>query len=41
MNNGMSADELRETLLMTAPHRGIPAALDAFREAGDFLRRAT
>ncbi|MDF0748646.1 4-carboxymuconolactone decarboxylase [Marinobacter sp. 71-i] len=37
INNGMSVDEIREVLMQTAVYCGIPAAIDAFRQARDVL----
>ncbi|WP_111497999.1 MULTISPECIES: 4-carboxymuconolactone decarboxylase [Marinobacter] len=37
INNGMSVDEIREVLMQTAIYCGIPAAIDAFRQARDVL----
>jgi 4-carboxymuconolactone decarboxylase len=33
LNNGCSADEIREALMQTAIYCGVPAAMDAFRVA--------
>ncbi len=38
LNNGLSRDEIKEILLQTAVYCGVPAALDAFRVAGEVLR---
>jgi 4-carboxymuconolactone decarboxylase len=35
--NGMTRDEVREVLLQVAIYAGLPAAVDAFRIAGDTL----
>ena len=37
INNGVSVDEIREVLMQTAVYCGIPAAIDAFRQARDVL----
>ena len=37
LNNGCTREEIRETLLQAAVYCGIPAALDAFRNAVDEL----
>lgn len=37
INNGLSVEEIRETLLQTAIYCGVPAAIDAFRQARDVL----
>ncbi len=37
INNGMSVDEIREVLMQTAIYCGVPAAIDAFRQARDVL----
>jgi 4-carboxymuconolactone decarboxylase len=37
LNNGCTREEIRETLLQAAVYCGIPAALDAFRNAADEL----
>jgi len=37
INNGLSVDEIREVLLQTAIYCGVPAAIDAFRQARDVL----
>ncbi|MFL1454923.1 4-carboxymuconolactone decarboxylase [Marinobacter sp. GN3S48] len=37
INNGMSVDEIREVLMQTAVYCGVPAAIDAFRQARDVL----
>ncbi len=37
INNGMSVEEIREVLMQTAVYCGIPAAIDAFRQARDVL----
>ncbi len=38
LRNGVTVDEIREILLQVAPYCGLPAALDAFREAHEVLR---
>ncbi|MBY6034435.1 carboxymuconolactone decarboxylase family protein [Marinobacter daepoensis] len=38
INNGMSVDEIREVLMQTAIYCGVPAAIDAFRQAREVLR---
>lgn len=38
INNGLSVEEIREILLQTAVYCGIPAAIDAFRNASEVLR---
>jgi len=38
LNNGCTADELREILLHTAVYCGLPAATESFRIAEDVLR---
>jgi len=40
LNNGVSVDEIRETLLHATVYCGIPAGLDAFRAAHDVLVEA-
>lgn len=37
INNGLSVDEIREILLQTAVYCGVPAAIDAFRQAREVL----
>ncbi|MCS2611119.1 4-carboxymuconolactone decarboxylase [Halomonas dongshanensis] len=37
INNGLSVEEIREVLLQTAIYCGVPAAIDAFRQARDVL----
>lgn len=37
INNGMSVEEIREVLMQTAVYCGVPAAIDAFRQARDVL----
>jgi 4-carboxymuconolactone decarboxylase len=37
LRNGVSVDELREVLLQTAVYCGVPAALTAFKVAGEVL----
>lgn len=37
INNGLSVEEIRETLLQTAVYCGVPAAIDAFRSAREVL----
>lgn len=37
VNNGCSVDEIREVLLQTAIYCGVPAAIDAFRNAREVL----
>jgi 4-carboxymuconolactone decarboxylase len=37
LRNGVTVDELREVLLQTAVYCGVPAALTAFRVAGEVL----
>lgn len=37
INNGLSVDEIREVLMQTAVYCGVPAAIDAFRQARDVL----
>jgi len=37
LNNGCTREEIQETLLQAAVYCGIPAALDAFRNAADEL----
>lgn len=39
VRNGCTVDEIRETLLHTAPYCGAPAALDSFRVAEATLRK--
>lgn len=38
VNNGCSAEEIRETLTHTVAYCGFPAAIDALRAAESFLR---
>jgi 4-carboxymuconolactone decarboxylase len=38
INNGVTADELREILLHTAVYCGLPAAVEAFKVAEEVLR---
>ncbi|MCE9665600.1 4-carboxymuconolactone decarboxylase [Halomonas sp. M5N1S17] len=37
INNGLSVEEIREILLQTAVYCGVPAAIDAFRNAREVL----
>ena len=37
INNGLSIIEIREVLMQTAIYCGVPAAIDAFRQARDVL----
>ncbi|WP_296930051.1 4-carboxymuconolactone decarboxylase [uncultured Marinobacter sp.] len=37
INNGMRVEEIREVLMQTAIYCGIPAAIDAFRQAREVL----
>ncbi|GAA5177582.1 4-carboxymuconolactone decarboxylase [Modicisalibacter zincidurans] len=37
INNGLSVEEIREILLQTAIYCGVPAAIDAFRQAREVL----
>ncbi|SDL03166.1 4-carboxymuconolactone decarboxylase [Modicisalibacter muralis] len=37
INNGLGVDEIREILLQTAVYCGVPAAIDAFRQAREVL----
>ena len=37
INNGLSVEEIREVLLQTAVYCGVPAAIDAFRQAREVL----
>lgn len=37
LNNGLSREEIREILLHTAIYCGVPAAIDAFRNAREVL----
>lgn len=37
INNGLSVEEIREVLLQTAIYCGVPAAIDAFRQAREVL----
>ncbi|MFT4095627.1 MAG: 4-carboxymuconolactone decarboxylase [Rhodoblastus sp.] len=37
LNNGMSAEEIREVLLQIAIYAGVPAALDSFRIAKEVI----
>jgi len=37
LNNGVTADELKELLLQTAVYCGVPAANSAFRIAAELL----
>lgn len=38
VNNGVSVEEIRETLLHATVYCGIPAGLDAFKAANDVLK---
>ena len=38
LNNGVSKDEIREVLLQTAIYCGVPAAVDAFRQAREVFK---
>lgn len=38
LNNGASAEEIREVLLQAAIYAGVPAALDGFRIAGGVIQ---
>jgi len=38
LNNGVTVEEIRETLLHTAVYCGLPAAIDSVRVAEEFLR---
>lgn len=38
LNNGVTANEIREVLLQAAVYCGVPAAMDAFRTAEDVLK---
>ncbi|WAC71809.1 carboxymuconolactone decarboxylase family protein [Roseateles sp. SL47] len=38
LNNGVTQDEIKEVLLQTAIYCGVPAAMDAFRTAGEVLK---
>ena len=38
VNNGVSVDEIRETLLHATVYCGIPAGLDAFKAANEVLK---
>lgn len=38
INNGVSVDEIRETLLHATVYCGIPAGLDAFKAANEVLK---
>jgi 4-carboxymuconolactone decarboxylase len=40
LQNGCSADEIQEILLLVAMYCGVPAAIDAFRTATEVLREA-
>jgi 4-carboxymuconolactone decarboxylase len=40
LNNGCTADEIKEILLQTAVYCGLPAASDGFKIAEDVLRAA-
>lgn len=37
IHNGLSVEEIREILLQTAVYCGVPAAIDAFRQAREVL----
>ena len=37
VHNGLSVEEIREVLLQTAIYCGVPAAIDAFRQAREVL----
>lgn len=37
INNGLSVEDIREVLLQTAIYCGVPAAIDAFRQAREVL----
>ena len=38
LNNGLSKDEIREVFLQTAIYCGVPAAIDAFRQAREVFK---
>ena len=38
LNNGVSKDEIREVFLQTAIYCGVPAAIDAFRQAREVFK---
>lgn len=38
LNNGLSTEEIMETLLQTAIYCGVPAALDSFRVAAEVIK---
>jgi len=38
LNNGATPDDIKEVLLQTAIYCGVPAAMDAFRNAGEVLK---
>ena len=38
INNGLTADEIREILIHATIYCGVPAGVDAFRNAGEVLR---
>ena len=38
VNNGVSVEEIRETLLHATVYCGIPAGLDAFKAANEVLK---
>ncbi len=38
LNNGLSQDEIREVFLQTAIYCGVPAAIDAFRQAREVFK---
>ena len=38
LNNGLTEEEIKEVLLQTAIYCGVPAALDAFKVAGEVLK---
>ncbi|SEL07014.1 4-carboxymuconolactone decarboxylase [Roseateles sp. YR242] len=38
LNNGVTREEIKEVLLQTAIYCGVPAAMDAFRSAGEVFK---
>ena len=38
INNGLTQDEIREVFLQVAIYCGVPAAIDSFRVAAEFLK---